>query len=60
MTGPSDDGGDWGSAIITTRAAATTGRRGEVAGPRAARSSAGDVATNAMVVGRGGGGVVGR
>lgn len=56
MTGPSDDGGVWGSAIITTRAAATAGRREEVTGPRAERSKAGDVATNAMmVVGSGGG-----
>lgn len=40
---------------MATRAAATAGRREEVAGERAARSSAGDVTTNAMVlVGRGG------
>lgn len=53
MTGPSDDGAFWGSAIITTRVATKAGRRKEVAGLRAAISSAGDVDTNAMVIGSG-------
>jgi len=52
VTGPSELGAFCGSAAITTRAAAT-GRRVEVAGARAARSSAGEEATNAMTGGGG-------